>query len=42
MHWMKSMQVFGEKCQNQQSILLLAEKLNTLISQNMKHTDNTF
>jgi len=42
MHWKKSIQVFREKCQNQQSFLLLAEKLNTLISPNMKHAGNTF
>jgi len=40
MHREKIIQVFGY--QNQQSTLLLAEKLNTSISQNMKSTDNTF
>lgn len=39
---MKPIQVFRKKCQNQQSSLLLAEKLNTLISQNMKHNGNNF
>lgn len=40
MHRVKPIQVSRKKCQNQQSSLLLAEKINTLISQNMKHTAN--